>query len=296
MNLAARLALAGMTAALSACMPSDPAQAPSHRLPADLGYGELVRGMANFCNGAQPTLIRNEADWQAFWAAVQPDEPVPAVDFATDSVLASCVSLPSPGYRHEIAAWRESAPGQLTVDTVVVAFACGLYPQVVVAGYHAIRIDGVFDSADFVKGSAVGESCDLGDGTFGWETLDYGQWSGCGEPADVVIGTEEAWQSFWSSLHATSSPQPERPAVDFATESVIATCLGERPDGGYVTYLKHLSEPDASGNVVVDGTEIVAGPTCTVTQAVTQPYHVIRVNRVVNGATFRRLTLESSCA
>lgn len=294
---AARFALIGALLSLSACAPSESDdEAPVLRLPAALGYSELTWGIAIFCNGAQPALIRSDEDLQAFWAAVQPDEPAPSVDFSTDSIIAGCVSLPDPGHQYAIAGWEESAPGHLTVHTTVASPACGVvYPQIVVAGYHAIRVDGVFDSAEFQHGRAAGESCDLLHATFGWKTLAYGQFSGCGDATDVVIGTTEEWEAFWSSLHATSSAEPERPVVDFASESVIATCLGERPDGGYVTYFKSISEPDGSGHVVLDGTELVAGPTCAVTQAVTQPYHVVRVNRVVTGATFRRLTVESPC-
>lgn len=293
---AARFVLLGALLSLSACAPSEPGdEAPGLRLPAALGYSELAWGMASFCNGAQPALIRNDEDWQAFWSAVRPDEPAPPVDFSTDSVLASCVALPSPGNRYAIAGWEESAPGQLTVHTTLAAPACGLHSQIIVAGYHAIRLDGVFDSAEFQQGHSVRESCNLPQSSFGWETLAYGQFSGCSEATDVVINTAEAWEAFWSNLHATSGAEPERPAVDFASESVIATCLGERPDGGYVTYFKYVREPDDSGHVVLDGTEMVAGPTCSVTQAVTRPYHVVRVNRVVTGATVRRLTLESPC-
>jgi hypothetical protein len=295
---AARLALIGAMVALSACAPSESGDetTPVRRLPSDLGYSELAWGIENSCNGAQPALIRNDADWQAFWTAVRPDEPVPAVDFSTDSVLAACVYIGDPGHRYAIAGWEENAPRQLTVHTTVATPACGPSPQIVVAGYHAIRIDGTFDSAEFQERSAVRESCDLPDDRFGWETLAYGQYSGCTEPTDVVIGTAEDWTAFWSSLHANVDPEPARPAVDFASESVIATCLGERPDGGYVTYFRYVGEPDETGHVILDGVERVSGPTCAVSAAVTQPYHVIRLNRVATGATVRRLTLESACS
>lgn len=292
---ASRLALIGALLSLSACAPSETDEAPAQRLPAAHSYEQLVRGGAFSCNGAQSSLIRNEADWQAFWTAVDPDEPLPAVDFATSSVLASCVALPNPGYRQAITGWEESAPGQLTVHTTVAAPACGVYTQQVVAGYHAIRIDGVFDVAEFQQGSAVRESCELPHAQFGWETLAYGYQSGCLAATDTVIRTPEDWAAFWSQLHSHVSPEPERPAVDFAAESVVAHCLGERPDGGYASYFTYVHEPDGSGHIVLDGTEYVAGPTCPVTLATTQPYHVIRVNRVVTGATVRRLTFEDAC-
>lgn len=292
---ASRLALVGTLLSLAACAPAETDEAPDQRLPAGLGYEQLVWGMANSCNGAQPALIRNETDWQAFWSAVQPDEPVPPVDFATDSVLATCVALPDPGHRYEITGWEEGAPGQLTVHTTLASPACGAHAQVIVAGYHALRVDGVFDSAVFQQGQAVRESCNLPQARFGWETLAFGYTSGCTTATDAVIGTEEAWAAFWSALHSNASPEPARPEVDFTAESVVAHCLGVRPDGGYASHLKYLHEPDGSGHLVADGTEYVAGPTCAVTLAQTQPYHVIRVNRAVTGATFRRLTIEDHC-
>ena len=74
-------------------------------------------------------------------------EPAPAVDFETASVLAVCSWLSDPGVSLEITTF-EAAATHLTAYVTKVS-QCGAHPQVIVFGYHALRIDGVFESADF---------------------------------------------------------------------------------------------------------------------------------------------------
>lgn len=248
------------------------------------------------CSAPVQQLVRNTAAWTSFWTQTHPGgEPVPAVDFGNASVLAVCAAISSPAHGYEITAYEPQPGGGVTAHVTAVEPGAGcVYPAVVAHAFHAIKLDGVF-SADFQQATAVREACAALGADYGWETLALGQSSACTEPLETVIRTEQAWADFWSSLHATSDPQPERPAVDFASESVIATCLGTRPNGGYATFIVHLTPPDEAGHVAVGTQDLEPGPRCAVTEAVTNPYHVIRVNRVLTGATFRRKASVLDC-
>lgn len=250
------------------------------------------------CQAHNDALIRDGAAWHAFWELTHPDgEPTPAVDFERASVLAVCGALASPGHDYEITAWEATSKDRVTVHVSDVQPGDGcFYPAVVAFAFHAIMLEGTPASADFSHARAVRQACGtLGPG-YGWTTLAQGQSSGCVQPVDVLIRTEDEWAAFWSTLHAPFEPAPARPAVDFANESVIATCLGARPTGGYATVVAHLTSPDEAGSITVGVRDLEPGAGCGVTQAVTQPYHVIRVNRVLSDATFRRRSSVLDCS
>src|ERR1051325_10321862 len=57
-------------------------------------------------------------------------------------------------------------------------------------------------------------------------TLDEGPQSGVAEPLRSVVSNETEWAALWERHASMQVPPPERPAVDFATERVLAVSLG----------------------------------------------------------------------
>lgn len=113
--------------------------------------------------GPDDRLIRDEAAWASYWTQVHPGAAParPAVDFASQSVLASCGQRPSPGYAYEI------TDVQVAVDAPVAAVTVTdrepgpncVHPAVVVYSHHAVRIDAVVDAADFAHEALAGPPC-----------------------------------------------------------------------------------------------------------------------------------------
>jgi hypothetical protein len=131
----------------------------------------------------------------------------------------------------------------------------------------------------------------------GWTSLADDYFSGCTEAADRLIRNDEDWAAFWTLVHADLDEEPVRPDIDFANESVIATCLGNRQDGGFATRIRHMTDPDPEARVVVGVLDYIAATDCG-EDALTptyQAYHMIRVNRPLAGVTFRRRTTVYSC-
>lgn len=286
-----RLVLLAVIAGLAACTTEVPESGAAFTEARGLTYQPG-------CTSHDDQLIRNAAAWQVFWAVTHPEgEPAPAVDFQSASVLAVCAPLASPGHGYEITAWEAAPANRVGVYATDVLPGDGCVHAAVVAyAFHTIKLDTVVESADFSHATAVHKACGALDQDYGWQTLSQGQYSGCSEPLEAVIRSEEEWAAFWARLHAPVNPAPERPAVDFASESVIATCTGARPSGGYATVIAHLTAPDEAGQVTVGVRDLEPGSVCVVTDAVTQPYHVIRVNRALSGATFRRNTSVLDCS
>jgi len=97
----------------------------------------------------------------------------------------------------------------------------------------------------------------------------YAFYSGLRDPAQLVIRDAAAWDQLWQRIHATMTPVPELPSVDFGREMVVAAALGNRNSGGYDILFTGASEDGAS--VRVELTESSPGTNCATTQALTQP-------------------------
>jgi hypothetical protein len=96
-------------------------------------------------------------------------------------------------------------------------------------------------------------------------------------PLRLVITTPGEWQQFWSERFAGQLPMPPLPAVDFATEMVVAVTAGQKPSGGYSIRIESVTERGAELEAVV--LEKAPGAACVVTGALTFPFDVIRVPR-----------------
>lgn len=111
------------------------------------------------------------------------------------------------------------------------------------------------------------------------ETIDRGAYGG-----DLLKGTrqvirdDDAFATLWNSLHG--STPPPRPDVDFSEQMVLAVVLGERPTGGYQVEISNITRNVNPTLVRAFVTETVPGSSCTVTQAITVPYHIIKVDVV----------------
>jgi hypothetical protein len=106
------------------------------------------------------------------------------------------------------------------------------------------------------------------------ETIDKGNDSGvAGDDTQVFkIGTEAEWEDFWIRNKAGRIPNP--PSVDFSSDMVIAVVDQTEPTGGYDVSITGIEAgPDA---LIVLATKAVPGPDCIVTDALTQPFHVVR--------------------
>ena len=108
-------------------------------------------------------------------------------------------------------------------------------------------------------------------------TLSKGQYSGVREPLKVIIQTQDEWVALWtghSSIKANPSPPPY---VDFATEIVVGVFVGERSTGGYEVEITRAERTDSAFYIYYR--QKSPAPDTIVTQALTQPYHLIKVTK-----------------
>ena len=115
-------------------------------------------------------------------------------------------------------------------------------------------------------------------GPIGFETLVSGTSSGVLSETPVVrtATTQAEWEVLWADHQAIVSSPADPPAVDFASKMVIAVFDQERPTGGYSIEVEEVRTGDDATNVFAKRTW--PGRGCTVTQAFTQPFHIVVVD------------------
>ena len=99
-------------------------------------------------------------------------------------------------------------------------------------------------------------------------------------PRQVVVRTPEEWKTLWRA-HAPDQPMP---AVDFTRSMVIGVFLGARNSGGHKATIIGI-ESDGS-TLTVSYREDRPGPDTIVTQVITFPHHLVRVERTAGKVKF----------
>lgn len=162
--------------------------------------------------------------------------------------------------------------------------------------FFALRVqtvqDGLFrQPASRVSGLALAvfillASCAAQDRatTVPFDTLARGTSSGITEARRDTIRDGNAFAALWQRHAAAFSPPPALPAVDFTRDMVIAVWLGQRPTGGHAIEIVRLVETPE--NLRVETERRTPPPGALVTQALTQPFHLIRARATHKPVTF----------
>jgi hypothetical protein len=108
-----------------------------------------------------------------------------------------------------------------------------------------------------------------------FEEIDQGFYCGLTARITYVISENESWSELWTNMHNICSSVPNLPLANFTTDLIIAVFQGELATGGYMTTITKIVRTINRYLVYVD--EIHPGPNCGTTQALTQPYHIVRI-------------------
>ena len=114
-------------------------------------------------------------------------------------------------------------------------------------------------------------------------TLTQGDQSGIEEARQVVVRTSEEWKKLWQQ-HA---PGEKMPPVDFSKSMVIGVFLGARNTGGYRVTIAG-AEREGS-DLVVTWREDRPAARDIVTQVLTFPHHLVRLELTAGEVKFRRI-------
>ena len=115
-------------------------------------------------------------------------------------------------------------------------------------------------------------------------TLVDGQGSAIEEERQVVVRTDAQWKALW----AKHAPGQKTPFVDFAKSTVIAVFLGTRNTGGYRAMITEIERHGS--DLVVTWQEEKPSPDLMVTQALTSPFHIVRIDKTTDPVKFAKAT------
>jgi hypothetical protein len=111
--------------------------------------------------------------------------------------------------------------------------------------------------------------------------------SGVREPSQIAIRSQTEWQNLWRQHTSTSTAPAPLPPVDFEKEIIAAVFLGEKPTGGYGVEISSAEVADSSLTVFVKETS--PKPGAILTQAINQPFHIVRIEAAgLKTVSFRR--------
>jgi hypothetical protein len=118
-------------------------------------------------------------------------------------------------------------------------------------------------------------------------TVEKGDRSGIRGPLQTVIHNQDEWNAFWKRHSSIDTNPPPAPIIDFDREMVVGIFLGEKRTGGYEVEIVRVERRDSS--LYFYYREESPPPGAMVTQALTQPFHLVKIAKYENlQVIFRR--------
>ncbi len=115
-------------------------------------------------------------------------------------------------------------------------------------------------------------------------TIDKGQYSGIDRFLNEVYHSATEFENFWMQHRSISSSDDEPNNydinIDFSKEIVIAVCMGVKNSGGYHIEITSVDRGDPVDENTLAVNFLTSAPSSSsmVTTALTQPYHIIRID------------------
>ena len=112
--------------------------------------------------------------------------------------------------------------------------------------------------------------------------------SGVTTARQVVIKDQAAWQALWAEHGKTRIPAPQLPAVDFSRQMLVGVFSGHQPSGCSSVGIVRVAAGE--GKMVVEYEESDRTGVAICTMALTQPMHVVAVERLDVPVQFVKVT------
>jgi len=101
--------------------------------------------------------------------------------------------------------------------------------------------------------------------------------TGLHDPVRSAVFDAKTFSELWTRAYSGRAPNDAMPAVDFTTEFVVFTALGEHATGGYSIAVGQATARGSHVDVKVVTT--TPGKGCMVSAMMTQPLDVVRIAR-----------------
>lgn len=112
-------------------------------------------------------------------------------------------------------------------------------------------------------------------------------------PMELAVRDDEMFRRIWNQMHSGQSPKPKPPEIDFAREMLIIVAFGVKPTGGHNIIVEDIQDRNDSIEVTVG--KYSPGRNCIVTQVLTAPFDVVRLEKVTKPVVFRDRVVVHEC-
>lgn len=115
-------------------------------------------------------------------------------------------------------------------------------------------------------------------------TISRGTDSGYRSASQTVIDNQEGWINLWQQHASDTEPPTPVPKVDFTSYNVVSVFAGEKSSGGYSVEIltvetRNFQTKDLPSLVIVVEYR-QPQPGDFVTEAMTYPYHMIKIPKI----------------
>ncbi len=124
-----------------------------------------------------------------------------------------------------------------------------------------------------------------GDTPIGFETVVKSSSSGFSAPRREVIRNAGDWADAWNLLYGQHGSPPPLPGIDFGREVVVLAAMGTSNNGCFQVEITSIRLRSGAA-LDIEVTELEPAPGCACTLAITQPVHVVRLDRLALAESF----------
>jgi hypothetical protein len=123
-------------------------------------------------------------------------------------------------------------------------------------------------------------------GELSFTDIDKGFTSGLRGRNFLLIRSPKEWKELWARHASGFIPPPPLPPVDFDKEMVLAVSSGEKATGGYGIEIAKIEALQPKRVLLITLVDSKPPADAITTQALTQPYHIVKLKRVDLEPTF----------
>lgn len=94
---------------------------------------------------------------------------------------------------------------------------------------------------------------------------------------NYIFRNQDDFTAFWELIYGNDPAAKNPPVIPFARDQVVAVISGVKSTGGYEIYIRDVIETPEER--VIEIVSRIPGEDCQVTEALTNPFHIIRVKK-----------------
>jgi len=126
-----------------------------------------------------------------------------------------------------------------------------------------------------------------------FEVIHNGSYSAITEKRELVINSDDEYQKLMIEVYKNLDQMPRIPVVDFKKNTLVAVFMAQKTSGGYMINIDSITE--SSKGLTVNVIESSPGKGCTVTDALSQPYEIVKIPKTKEKAVFKYKQIVKDC-